>query len=208
MDPTEGRGQIGQGSYQTATVEHSSVVKDMQVEALAKKAWAKYPPHSKVKKLPSPFKIKQIWLYNEWDSLCKNFSGHIQPSFPNREDLHPKNKNPNVTLIQSVFDRVRGNYSLWQTPREEGSWEKVKVKDLGLDWVMENVEILFPSQEEFPVSKLKGIVLWDDMSKEGKRYKLLEGNHRISAWLAAKDPPSLPATIYIGKPKKSIKVLT
>jgi hypothetical protein len=50
---------------------------------------------------------------------------------------------------------------------------------------------------------LKGIVLWRDKeSKSSKKYQLYEGNHRVSAWLAAQIPGSLPAVIFVGKPAK------
>lgn len=49
---------------------------------------------------------------------------------------------------------------------------------------------------------LEGVVLWKDPTKE--KYQLLEGNHRVSAWLEAKAPAVLPSVIYIGKAKKAV----
>ncbi|MBA3814923.1 MAG: hypothetical protein H0X29_00050 [Parachlamydiaceae bacterium] len=162
----------------------------------------KYPANSTVKKLNSTLEIKQSWLHSEWAPECQ-FSKFIQPKFPDRDELHPKNKLPNIELIQSTFHNVRGKWALWQAPREEGRWKKVETADLKLDWVLKNVEVLYPSKDEFPVNELDGIILWkDNFNKDGKRYKLYEGNHRISAWIAAQKPLSLPATIFIGKPKK------
>src|SRR5262249_33926810 len=133
------------------------------------------------------------------------FSKYIRPNFPNRSDLDPKNQNPNKELIQSTFHDVRGKWSLWQSPREQARWKKIEVPHLKLDWVIQNVEVLYPTKEQFEISELKGIVLWKDKdSNSSKRYKLYEGNHRISAWLAAKTPSSLPALIFIGKPAKQL----
>lgn len=156
-----------------------------------------------VTKLDSTLEIKKTWLYNEWAPECQ-FSKGIRSNFPNRSDLDPKYTHPNIDLIQSTFHSVRGKWLLWQSPREEGRWRKVEVADLKLDWVLKNVEVLYPVKEQFSVSELNGIVLWDDKSNSDKRYKLYEGNHRISAWLASQTPQSLPATIFIGKPKKQL----
>lgn len=162
-----------------------------------------YPPESTVTKLTSTLPIKQVWLYSEWDPNCQ-FSRYIQPFFPDRSALTPTNLSPDVGLIQSVFENVRGKYLLWQSPKEEARWKKVETSTLTLDWVRENVEVLYPAQARFPISELNGIVLWKESGSGGKKYKLLEGNHRISAWLAAQIPFSLPAVIFIGKPKKQI----
>lgn len=171
------------------------------VTSLAQEIFNKYPANATVTTLSSTLEIKQIWLYSEWAPECQ-FSKYIQPSFPNRSDLDPKNKNPNIKLIESTFHNVRGKWALWQSPREEARWEKVVVTALNIDWVIKNVEVLFPSKDQFPVSELNGLVLWTDKSDINKKYKLYEGNHRISAWLAANTPQSLPATIFIGEPRK------
>lgn len=163
---------------------------------------SKFPLDWTVTKLHSTLEIKQTWLYNEWAPQCQ-FSQHIVKYFPNRNDLDPKNPNPNIEQIQFVFEQVRGQYILWQSPRETGRWKKMEVEHLTLDWVLNNVEVLYPSTEEFEVSELNGIVLWDDKEPSSmKKYKLYEGNHRISAWLASQIPSSLPATIFVGKPQK------
>lgn len=164
----------------------------------------KYPPHSTITKLNSTFEIKQHWLYNEWAPECQ-FSKYIRPNFPSRNDLDPESQSPNVDLIQSTFHDVRGKWALWQNPREKARWKKIEVSNLELDWVIQNVEVLYPSNEQFEVSELKGIVLWKNKeSNSGKRYELYEGNHRISAWLAAQTPNRLPAVIFIGKPAKQL----
>lgn len=119
---------------------------------------------------------------------------------PNRSDLDPTNPLPNIGLIESTFHAVRGAYTLWQSPREKGRWKKIETAALTLNWISENVEVVYPSPDRFEVSELKGIVLWKDSGD--KKYKLYEGNHRISAWLAAQTPKSLPAVIFIGKPAK------
>ncbi|CUI18086.1 hypothetical protein PNK_p0032 (plasmid) [Candidatus Protochlamydia naegleriophila] len=163
--------------------------------------FSKYPSDSNITKLDSTFEIKQTWLYSEWATECQ-FSKFIRPNFPNRCDLDPENPNPNKQLILSTFENVRGKWSLWQSERENARWKRVEVTNLKLDWVIQNVEVLYPSKEQFEVAELKGIVLWMDKTSNAnsKRYKLYEGNHRISAWLATQTPKSLPAIIYIGKP--------
>ncbi|MBS0654940.1 MAG: hypothetical protein JSR46_04110 [Verrucomicrobia bacterium] len=163
----------------------------------------KYPPNATVTSLNSTLEIKRVWLHSEWAPECQ-FSRYICPSFPERRALAADNKNINTELIQSVFHNVRGKFALWGSLREEGRWKKVVVLELSLDWVTNNVHILYPAQERFSVSELNGIVLWRDKSSGEKRYQLHEGNHRISAWLAAQSPRCLPATLFIGKPKKPV----
>jgi hypothetical protein len=69
-------------------------------------------------------------------------------------------------------------------------------QDAAIKYPLGSVEKLFP------VTELRGIVLWDDrQSTKNKRYKLYEGNHRISAWMASRTPATVPALIFIGKPK-------
>lgn len=172
----------------------------VEINKIAKEIFAKYPANSTVKKLDSTFVIKQLWMHSEWAPECQ-FSKHIRRHFPNRSELDPANKNPNVELIKSTFYNVRGKWALWQAPREEARWKQVKTANLSLDWIKNNVEVLYPTQDRFPVSELKGIVLWEEKSNNNKRYKLFEGNHRISAWLANQTPQTLPAIIFIGKPK-------
>ena len=168
---------------------------------MAASVTGKYPPDAVVTKLSSTHEIKQSWLYNEWAPECQ-FHRAIRPYFPFREALNPGTPNPNVELVSAAFDHVRGKYGLWQAPREEGRWKRVEVDSLPIGWVKENVQVLYPSPDRFPVSSLSGIVLWKDKSGGGKRYELREGNHRISAWLAADTPASVKATLYIGKPKR------
>jgi hypothetical protein len=164
----------------------------------------KYPPGSIVTKVSSTLQIKQMWLHSEWIPECQ-FSKLIREAFPCRDDLRAENTSPNIDLISSTFDRVRGKYILWQSPREEARWKKVVTKALDIEWVVRNVEVLYPSVERFQVSELNGIVLWNEPSNGGKKYKLYEGNHRISTWIASKIPQTLPAVIFIGKPKKLVR---
>jgi hypothetical protein len=182
----------------SSTSQNNSNVSNIGQEILSK-----YPLNSTIKKLDSTLEIKQAWLYSEWATVCQ-FSKYICPHFPNRNDLDPNNKNPNVKLIESTFNEVRGKWALWQAPREEARWKKVETTALKIEWVVQNVEVLYPSKEQFKVSELNGIVLWDDGKVNTKRYQLYEGNHRISAWLASKTPQTLPAILYIGKPAKSL----
>jgi hypothetical protein len=196
MDPVNNSAE-----YCTTTPSESTSTASLEVgvNKLSLEVFQKYPPDSTVTKLTSLLEIKRTWLYNEWSAECQ-FSKHIRPSFPNREALAPDNLTPDISLIEFIFRSVRGDFLLWQKPREEGRWKKVIVANLNLDWVLKNVEILYPSKEEFPVSELEGIVLWRE--KKEKKYKLYEGNHRISAWKNAGTPQTLPAVLYIGKPKK------
>lgn len=165
----------------------------------SKEIFSKYPPNSIITKLSSTLEIKQYWLLSEWEIPCQ-FSKFIRPNFPDKSHLDPYNKKPNIQLINSTFHNVRGKFDLWGTPREEGRWKKIVTENLTLDWVEKNIEVLYPAEERFAISRLDGIVLWKQ-SKE-KKYQLHEGNHRISTWLAIQNPKNLPATIFIGKPKK------
>ncbi len=157
----------------------------------------KYPEDSEREKLSSTVEIKKAWLYSEWDSKAERRVAIIRSGFPDRHLLNPQNNTVSVDRVQEIFHEVRGKYILWQEPRENGSWRKVVAKSLSLQWVKEHVEVLYPSQETFPVDSLDGIVLWRDPAKE--KYQLLEGNHRISAWILLGAPEALPSTIYIGK---------
>lgn len=172
------------------------------VHNIAKDTFDKYPPDSKVTKLTSTLEIKQYWLHSEWSEKCQ-FSKRIRENFPKREDLHPTKEHPDVKLIETTFDYVRGRWLLWQEPREQGRWKKVEVTALTRDWILKNVDVLYPTKDQFPVLELRGIVLWYD--KSSKKYHLYEGNHRISALLASLTPESVPGTIFIGKPRKILK---
>jgi len=59
-----------------------------------------------------------------------------------------------VELIQSTFHHVRGKWALWKSPREKARWKKIEVPYLKLDWVIQNVEVLYRSKERFEVSEL------------------------------------------------------
>lgn len=185
MDPASNRGQ-----------------RDKMLDG-ADEAMLKYPRGSVVTKLSSTLEIKQHWLYSEWAPECQ-FSKYISPHFRDRSELDPMHTTPNIALIESVFNSVRGSFSLWRGEKEEARWKKLVVPDLTLDWVEKNVEVLYGSTHQFPVTELNGIVLWSEKSESGEWYKLLEGNHRISAWRLAKQPATLSATIFIGKPKKLV----
>jgi hypothetical protein len=167
-------------------------------------ALTKYPSGSSVKKLTSPFDVKNLWMWNEWDPTCQ-FSPHIQKRCPNRNQLDPQNSEDNRELVESVFQAVRGQYALWGPVKEQAKWKKVVVEKLERQWVVDNVEVLYPSTERFEVVELHGVVLWEDKdpTKE-KKYRLLEGNHRVSAWLESGRPEALPSIIFIGKVKKTV----
>lgn len=166
---------------------------------IATKCPTKYPNNSCVDKLSSPLEVKKWWLYNEWHPKC-SFSKYIQKDFRKQADLHPQNGNAETRLIESVFDSVRGQFTLWGQLREKGRWRKVVVERLELKWVQENVDVLFPSEEVFEVQALNGVVLWKDPTK--KKYQLLEGNHRVSSWLRTGKPEALSSIIFIGKSAK------
>ncbi len=171
---------------------------DTTTTLLTKDLLAKYPPNAKIKGLDSTFEIKRLWLYSEWAVECQ-FSKHIRSSIPERQSLELPIDKENIALITATFNEVRGKYILWGPERENGRWKKIE-GFLHIDWVKRNVEVLYPSPDRFNVERLEGLVFWK--SQSGKRYKLYEGNHRISAWLAAQTPPVLPAIIFIGKPQK------
>ena len=154
--------------------------------------------------LKSTLEIKQWWMYNEWSEFCQ-FSKFIREAFPNREELHPMYKNPDVEKILSIFHEVRGKWLLWQEPRETATWTKIETQNLTLQWIDENVEVLYPSDSKFEVTCLNGIVLWDAgqnlNNQTKKRFELYEGNHRVSAWKFNRLPLTLPTILYIGRPK-------
>lgn len=205
MDPTSSvlgkKNSLSSEAFNKVDSSSSSSEKEKVHSSIQDVFNSKYPAGSTVTQLSSTFEIKQRWLFSEWAQECK-FSPWIRQAFPDREDLRFGVKNPKVDLICSTFDRVRGKYLLWKSPREEGRWKKVETQALHVEWVVKNVEVLYPSKEQFSVSALDGIVLWKEPSSSGKKYKLYEGNHRISAWIASKAPQTLPAIIFIGKPKK------
>lgn len=205
MNPTsKTTSRVDNENREIVGLEKESPSINNTVTNLANDIFAKYPLNSTVTKLNSTFEIKQNWLFNEWVPECQ-FSKYIRLKIPSRDDLDPENQSPNVELIQSTFDDVRGKWALWQSPREKARWKKIEVPHLKLDWVIQNVEVLYPSKDQFEVSELKGIVLWRDKeSSHSKRYQLYEGNHRISAWLAAQTPSSLPTVIFLGKPAKQL----
>lgn len=149
------------------------------------------PTNSKVENTTS-LDVKREWLYNEWDERCQ-FSKHITLRIPNRhtiqQQIHSK-------LIEEVFHHVRGKYSLWGPTRELASWKKVTT-NLSLQWVRDNVNILYPHHNTFNVEKLEGIVLFK--TKKSDKWHLLEGNHRISAWVNNNHPQSIPAILFFGE---------
>lgn len=173
---------------------------------------SKYPMGSSIVKLDSTLEIKKWWLYNEWDPVCQ-FSKGVQQGVPDRGNLDPQKDNAAlVPLIEKTFDFVRGRYRLWGEMKESAQWKKVVVEKLELKWVLENVEILFPVPDQFALSALNGVVLWkkslDKKSPKDplqKRFEAIEGNHRLSSWISLKEPASLPAIIFIGKPKKNAR---
>lgn len=164
-------------------------------------SFSKYPSGAIVKKLDSPLEVKRWWLYSEWDPKCQ-FSWGIRPSFSERDDLLPTILHTNIELIQSVFYDIRGKWALWGDLKEKARWKRVVVEKLDPNWFRRNVEILYPSEEDFEVSELNGLVLWKEPS-EGT-YRLVEGNHRVSTWLRPRpeQPPALPGILFIGKPAK------
>lgn len=159
---------------------------------------SKYPINSTVEKLTSPLEVKGYWMYNEWNPHCQ-YSKLIQAKSPNQADLDPQNGTP--ALIDSVLEAIRGQFALWGTSRETSKWKKVVVENLDLNWVKDNIKVLYPTNDTFEVTILNGIVLWKDPTDQ--KYQLLEGNHRISAWLASSEPKQLPSILFIGKLKKT-----
>jgi hypothetical protein len=155
------------------------------------------PQTARITKLLDTLEIKRRWLRSESNPQCQ-CSRHIRPHFADGE-LDSDNESQGVEKIKRVFDQVRGKYTLWQEPRERAKWTRIEV-ELPLDWARRHVQVLFPSSEQFSVSRLDGIVLWDEGElPERKRYQLYEGNHRFSTWLATGTPPSLPTVMFIGR---------
>lgn len=152
--------------------------------------------------LTSNIEIKRLWLYGEWDSRNTGIGNAqtIKKEFPSQEALHPVTGNASEKAVSELFYKVRGKYSpIWGQERENAMWQKISIESLDIDWVKTHIFRPWPSTEKFEISRLDGLVLWKDISC--KTYRLLEGNHRVSAWLLAGTPKTLPATIYIGSPK-------
>jgi len=170
--------------------------------------YTKYPQDSAVEKLSSTLEIKEWWLFNEWDSRTIRKRDMIRNDFPLRKSLDPRintqNEDTAIERVKSVFHSVRGQYILWGPLREQGKWRKVVVPHLCLQWVKDNVEVLYPAEDRFPLASLDGIVLWKDPTKE--KYQLFEGNHRISTWLSEEKPATLPSIIFIGKTPKNLNL--
>ena len=159
-------------------------------------------PDASVTRLTSTLEIKQRWLRSEWDLRCQ-FSQYIRPHFCDVTQLDPNAAAPDIEKIQSVFHNVRGQYLLWGPTRENAKWTKVETT-LPLEWVQDNVEILYPHEDQFEVAELDGIVLWyEDVSNQRKKYQLYDGNHRVGAWVASQAPRHLPAVIFIGRPQRT-----
>jgi len=159
-----------------------------------------FPTNSTQVVLQSNFEIKQWWMYKEWDGSNPKWKAMIQSDFPNRNDLDPSNQNPQIQRIQELFSRMRGSFSdIWGHEREKAEWTKVDVGGLDPNWVRDNVTILYPCDVSFEsaTSDLNGLVRW---KKPGtQKYDLIEGNHRISAWLNSANPQPLPSILFIGK---------
>ena len=151
-----------------------------------------------IEKLDGPIKVKLAWLFAEWDTHNPSRRILIQKYFPDRNQLQ-KDKQPFTVdfkkRIYEAFQNVRGNYSLWGPDKEKGQWFSVNVEQLKLDWVAQNIDMLFGTDDIFLVDELDGIILWF----ENNSFKLLEGNHRISAWLNRGSPAFLSAKIFIGQ---------
>lgn len=112
------------------------------------------------------------------------WKGMIQNDFPNRNDLDPSNQNPQIQRIKEIFSRMRGIFpQIWGNEREDAEWTKVDVDGLDPNWVRDNANILYPHNMPFKsaTSDLNWLVLWKKFGTE--KYDLIEGNHRISAWL-------------------------
>lgn len=149
--------------------------------------------------LSSPLEIKHWWLYNEWDPKCQ-FSKSIQHLIPVRPTLPSDEKEPNPAtreLIHSAFWKVRGQYALWKEEKEQASWHRA-TGIISPEWFRTHVEILYPSTTRFDVCELNGIVLWIDPAHPS-RFRLIEGNHRVCAWLAMTAPPPVSCILYFGR---------
>ena len=160
-----------------------------------------FPDSAQCDVLPSNLEIKQWWLHSEWDCSNAAWKRRIQSAFPSRELLHPSHPSPNIEQINRIFKSVRGDFALWGPARESAIWTRVEMAKLEADWVREHVRILYPQTDEFPVPELIGIVLWKKPDTD--KLELLEGNHRVSAWLNADNPEPLRCIMFVGEPAAS-----
>jgi len=149
-------------------------------------------------------------MYHEWDGSNPDWRGMIQKAFPERDRLHPSYPEPATARNDALFQHMRGAYlHVWGDLREKGKWAKVVVEKLDPKWVLEHVQVLYPSKDRLDteITELSCLVLWQEPSKS--KYQLLEGNHRVSSWLnlrangpRASDgllPEAVPCLFFIGK---------
>jgi hypothetical protein len=157
--------------------------------------------------------LKIEWLHSEWDSRDDFFNRPVRAWFPIHRLLLPENYNllkgtPVLSrAVADCFSQVRGNFSLWGLPRETGTWRKFTHTALKLDWVLNRVDILYPAEDKFNPESVQ-LVCWFDPdhssglpnlkdTNKNKPFKLIDGNHRVSAWKDT-NAATKPAVFYIG----------
>jgi hypothetical protein len=178
------------------------------------------PAEATPEALASPFPLKVQWVYDEWDGANPTAMKIVREAFPRREAILDALKEDRADLtetINRVFHEIRGQYSVWGPERESGHWRRVTFDALELSWVRANVDVLFAFKDGRPLAELVGPAVWfdpldhhfDRVSRDNgadqrlrnprSPFKLIDGSHRVSAWVDQGAPASLRATIYIGR---------
>lgn len=168
------------------------------------------PPYDTIEPLRDAFAVKLAWLYNEWDARnLPKIREIVCKAFPKREILQADPESVRVQLFDLVtktFHDIRGRFpAIWPNVCDKGQWIKLCTQKLALDLVTATVAVPWPNDANFPVNTLYNLVLWFDPNNHCKfpgksaPFKLLEGNHRVCAWLKQGTPSVMPATLFIGQ---------
>jgi hypothetical protein len=178
------------------------------------------PAGATLEALVSSFPLKVQWVYDEWDGANRHAVDIVRQRFPTRETILDALKKDRADLTESinvVFHEIRGKFSVWGPERESGHWSKVMFDALELSWVRANMDVLFAFKDGRTLTELVGPVVWFDpldqhfdgvslanradqrLRNPRSPFKLIDGSHRVSAWIDRGAPASLRATIYIGR---------
>ncbi len=154
-------------------------------------------PHGSVQTPGNLLELKKWWLFNEWDPTCQ-FHPVVQHYFPARATIHPVTGNAANSAVDAAFQHVRGQFPLiWGPIRENGNWIKVEVPSLTGAWLTAHVHRPYPTGDTFAVTELHGLVMERVAGIPGGcSYRLLEGNHRVSAFLNA-NQPAVHSVIFV-----------
>lgn len=142
------------------------------------------------------------WLKAEMNDPKHQFADSYKKQLENAKIDLKILDNPDFQLAEhnnirrSIFNKVRGNYSLWKPIYKNTKWYKVK---MFVNGPFNHIFGPYPPKPKEYVklnlanSKLDGIILWGHY-KEGP-FIILEGNHR---WYARKKWLPYICEVYVG----------